>query len=85
MLHAAYRKCLDLARSHDCRTIAFPSLSTGAYGYPMSEASQIALSSCIAYLQENDSPSQITFVLFDETALERFRSALRALATNDSG
>jgi len=51
----------------------------------MSEASQIALSSCIAYLQENDSPSQITFVLFDETALERFRSALRALATNDSG
>lgn len=84
LLRAAYRRCLDLARSNECRTIAFPSLSTGAYGYPMSEASRIALSSCIAYFQEYDSPSEILFVLFDEMALEIFRGALQTLVNNDS-
>jgi O-acetyl-ADP-ribose deacetylase (regulator of RNase III) len=43
LLASCYRSCLELAAQHDCKTVDFPSISTGIYGYPLSEAAQIAV------------------------------------------
>ena len=52
LLAGAYRRCLELAVEHDCDSVAFPSLSTGAYGYPLDQAAQVAIGSSIRFLQE---------------------------------
>ncbi|MBM4090693.1 MAG: macro domain-containing protein, partial [Planctomycetes bacterium] len=50
LLASAYRCCLELAVAHDCRSIAFPALSTGAYRYPMREAADVALNAVAEFL-----------------------------------
>ncbi len=79
-LAGAYRCCLELAVQNDCRSIAFPSLSTGAYRYPIDQAARIALSTAIAFLQENGRPELVRFVLFDAGAYGAFAAALEELA-----
>ena len=76
LLAGAYRRCLELAVEHDCDSVAFPSLSTGAYGYPLDQAAQVAIGSSIRFLQETGRPGLIRFVLFDEPAYGAFASAL---------
>ena len=80
LLAGAYRRCLELAVENGCRSIAFPSLSTGAYRYPMDQAARIALSTTIAFLRENGRPALVRFVLFDEGAYGAFAAALDELA-----
>ena len=53
LLAGAYRRCLELAVEHGCRSIALPALSTGAYRYPMDQAARIALSTAIEFLREH--------------------------------
>jgi O-acetyl-ADP-ribose deacetylase (regulator of RNase III) len=78
-LASCHLKCLDLAVEKGCRSIAFPALSTGAYGYPIAEASVIAVGSVYGWLLRNpDRLDKITFVLFDAPALEAYRRALQA-------
>lgn len=66
LLSSCYRNSLDLAKSLGCHSIAFPSISTGAYGYPFKEASRVALQAVKEWTEQNaDYEMQITFCLFN--------------------
>ncbi|MCR5347394.1 MAG: O-acetyl-ADP-ribose deacetylase [Fretibacterium sp.] len=73
-LTSCYRKSLELAREHDCATVAFPLISAGVYGYPRDQALTVAVRTIRAFLQEHDMEAVI--VLFDrgawQTAQELF-------------
>ena len=56
LLAGAYRRSLELAAEHGCRSIALPALSTGAYRFPMEQAARIAISTAIDFLEQNDRP-----------------------------
>ena len=77
LLAGAYRRCLELAVEHQCGSIAFPSLSTGAYGYPMDRAARIALAATIGFLKEHAKPAVVRFVLFGPEAYAAFAAALK--------
>ena len=68
LLAGAYRRCFELAAEHDCRSIALPALSTGAYRFPMDRAARIAIQTAIDFLREHDRPELVRFVLFDAGA-----------------
>ncbi len=75
-LATCHLTCLDLAVTNGCRTIAFPAISTGAYGYPLREASVIAVGSVHGWLLNHpDALEKVTFVLFDDEALAAYRGA----------
>jgi len=79
LLSDAYRRCLELAAEHDCRSIAFPALSAGAYRYPMDQAARVAISTAIEFLQHSGKPELVQFVLFDAGAYGAFAAALEEL------
>lgn len=81
LLRSAYRKCLELANDRKCQSIAFPAISTGAYGYPMDLAAEDALCAVREFLLENGQPRLVRFVLFGSGALGAFSRALEALAS----
>jgi O-acetyl-ADP-ribose deacetylase (regulator of RNase III) len=78
-LAEAYRRSLELAAEHDCRSIALPALSTGAYRFPMDQAARIALSTAIEFLQNHSLPELVRFVLFDAVAYQTFSTVLEEL------
>ena len=79
LLAGAYRRSLELAIEHGCRSIALPALSTGAYRYPMDQAARIALSTAIDVLRQHGQPELVRFVLFDAGAYGAFAAALEEL------
>lgn len=80
LLASAYRTALQLAAQHECRSVAFPALSTGAYGYPLDEAARVALRTVIDFLRaEAGPPILVRFVLFDAGAYAAFAAALEEL------
>ncbi len=79
LLANAYRRCLELAVEHGCRSLALPSLSTGAYRYPIDQAARIALGTAIEFLTERGQPDRVRFVLFGAGAYGAFAAALDAL------
>jgi len=64
-LKSAYLESLKLASTKKFKSIAFPAISTGVYGYPIPEAARIALKTTIDYLKEYDDIELVRFVLFD--------------------
>ena len=67
LLANCYRTCLELAGQHGVRSISFPAISTGAYGYPLEEAARIALETIAARLREDSCPvKDVLLVLFDQ-------------------
>jgi O-acetyl-ADP-ribose deacetylase (regulator of RNase III) len=76
LLASCYRKCLELAEEHGVRAISFPSISTGAYGYPAAEAAAIAVPAVRAHLQGNGSLREAVFVLFDEATTQVYAGCL---------
>jgi O-acetyl-ADP-ribose deacetylase (regulator of RNase III) len=75
-LASAYRTSLERAAEEGCRSIAFPSISTGAYGYPVAEAARIARATVDEWVaQRPDAFDSITFVLFSADTLEAFQRA----------
>jgi O-acetyl-ADP-ribose deacetylase len=70
LLKQTYRNTLKLAVSKGLKTIAFPSISTGAYGYPIEDASRVALGTVKAFLENEDKLEKIIFVLFSDKAFE---------------
>ena len=80
LLAAAYRRCLELAVEHKCQSVAFPSLSTGAYRYPTDLAARTALSTVIDFLKTNGKPQLVRFVLFTEGIHGAFAAALEELS-----
>jgi O-acetyl-ADP-ribose deacetylase (regulator of RNase III) len=79
LLASAYRRCLELAVQHHCKSVAFPSLSTGAYRYPIDLAAKTALQTVIDFLKEHAQPDLIRFTLFDEGAYGAFSAVLEEL------
>jgi O-acetyl-ADP-ribose deacetylase (regulator of RNase III) len=77
-LASCYRNTLDVARRHGLRTIAFPAISTGAYGFPADRAAQIAVASIAASLP--GPYERIVFCCFSEASAEHHRRALGGLA-----
>jgi O-acetyl-ADP-ribose deacetylase (regulator of RNase III) len=78
-LASAYRRSLEVAEANGIRTIAFPSISTGTYGYPLDEAAPIALKTVVDYITEHDAFDYIRFVLFDGRSTDAHARALKQL------
>jgi O-acetyl-ADP-ribose deacetylase (regulator of RNase III) len=70
LLASAYRKSLEVASQHGVSSVAFPSISTGAYRFPIEEAARIALSAVRKYLIERSDVCLVRFVLFSDVDLE---------------
>jgi O-acetyl-ADP-ribose deacetylase (regulator of RNase III) len=79
LLAEAYRNSLKLAVSKALKTIAFPSISTGAYGYPIEKASQIALKTVKEFLKKEDKLDKVIFVLFSKYDLEIYEEAAKKI------
>ena len=77
LLASCYRACLTLAEEHEVQTIAFPSISTGVYGYPVGEAARIALGEVTQHLQqERTRLIEVKFVLFSDADYQVYASCL---------
>ena len=80
LLENAYYECLKIANENKLASISFPSISTGAYGYPVSEAARIAVRTVVSFLKEQATPiKEVIFVLFDSKTHENYRSALQEI------
>ena len=79
LLESCYQRSLEIASQKGIRSIAFPSISTGAYRYPMVDAARIALEAVIAYLQEHAEIELARFVLFGLPAYETYGRVLEEL------
>jgi O-acetyl-ADP-ribose deacetylase (regulator of RNase III) len=77
LLKQAYRNTLKLAVSKGLKTVAFPSISTGAYGYPIEEASRVAVGTVKAFLEKEDRLERVIFVLFSERDFETYVKAAK--------
>ncbi len=66
LLASCYRESLALAETHGIRTIAFPAISCGVYGYPVADACRIAVDTSTLFLQDHEQVEQIIFILFSE-------------------
>ena len=84
-LASAYRESLKLASLHGLKRVAFPSISTGAYGYPLEEAAEGALGALLDFLREG-SPSveEITVVLYSTGAMQVYSLTLQRLLGHSS-
>jgi len=80
LLASCYRNSLRIAASHGLQTVAFPSISTGIYGYPVSLAASTALAEVASFLSiEAVAPARVRFVLFDPVTFATYAGALEAL------
>ncbi|SEQ51893.1 O-acetyl-ADP-ribose deacetylase (regulator of RNase III), contains Macro domain [Lachnospiraceae bacterium NE2001] len=80
LLASCYSSCLDIALEKGIRSIAFPSISTGVYRYPLNEAARIAVGVAKKYLEENpDKFDVIKWVLFDDTTYNAYKAALEEI------
>jgi len=79
LLSSAYRTCLELCTQYKISSIAFPSISTGIYGYPVDEASRIALQTVMNYLKDHPEIKLVRFVLFDSNTYRVYEGTLNEL------
>ncbi|HEY7149435.1 MAG TPA: O-acetyl-ADP-ribose deacetylase [Gaiellaceae bacterium] len=77
LLASCHRRALEIAAELGCRTIAFPAISTGVYGYPVDRAAEIALETINAELEQRPEIAEVRFVLFSDEHLEAFLLRLR--------
>lgn len=79
LLASCYRESLRLAVENGVKTIAFPAISTGAYRYPLQEATEIALKETVQFLEQDATIEKVIFVCFDEQAHQIYKKALQNL------
>ena len=79
LLRSAHVESLKLASSKKLKSVAFPAISTGVYGYPVDEAAHIALTTVIDYLKEHADIELVSFVLFGRKTYEIFAEELRKI------
>jgi O-acetyl-ADP-ribose deacetylase (regulator of RNase III) len=79
LLASCYQRSLHLAALNHLRSVAFPSISTGAYGYPVDEAAPIALGVVVEFLNTPTSIELVRFVLFDRLTFQAYERALERL------
>jgi O-acetyl-ADP-ribose deacetylase (regulator of RNase III) len=77
LLARCYRKSLERAVQHGLKTIAFPAISTGAYGFPLERATRIGVREVKSFLAENPSIEKVVFVCFDKQACGCYERALQ--------
>jgi O-acetyl-ADP-ribose deacetylase (regulator of RNase III) len=82
LLASAYQESLKLAAENGLSSVSFPSISTGAYGYPLKEASRIAIQTVASFLEENTTVREVVFVLFNSEAFQAYTDALRDVGTD---
>jgi O-acetyl-ADP-ribose deacetylase (regulator of RNase III) len=80
LLASAYRRSLQVAEGAGAATVTFPSISTGAYGYPVDLAAAVALKTVKEYLKNSPGVKDVTFVLFSDADLSVYEAALKASA-----
>lgn len=88
LLASAYRRSLEVASENNVRSVSFPSISTGAYGYPVEEAAAIALQTAINYLESHTDIELVRFVLFGRRTYQVYEKALKeilAQGVNEKG
>jgi O-acetyl-ADP-ribose deacetylase (regulator of RNase III) len=77
LLASAYRESLKVAAENNLSSVSFPSISTGAYGYPVAEAARVAMTAVVSFAREKaTSIGEVVFVLFDSATFESYLSAL---------
>ena len=79
LLASAYQSSMELARTHDAATVAFPAISTGAYGFPLERATHIAVREVAAALEAHSMPERVTFVCFDAATAEVYEAVVAEL------
>ncbi len=77
LLASAYRNCLALALKTNIRSISFPSISTGAFGYPVEKASRIALTTVVGFVREYNGIDEVHFVLHSKHDLMIYEGELK--------
>jgi O-acetyl-ADP-ribose deacetylase (regulator of RNase III) len=84
LLAKAYRNSLRLVSKRGVKTVAFPSISTGAYGYPIAKAARIALTTALEYVRAHPDITLVRFVLFGQAALKAYETVLADLLATAS-
>jgi O-acetyl-ADP-ribose deacetylase len=77
LLASCYRACFALAEKHGIHTVAFPSISTGAYGFPMERAARIAVRETKAFLERPGSVTKVLLVCFGNSAFQMYSQAVK--------
>lgn len=86
LLASAYYESLKVAGENNLGSVSFPSISTGAYGYPLAEAAEVALKAVKTFLKEkNTSVKEVVFVLFGGDAFTSYAAALATMAGQSEG
>jgi O-acetyl-ADP-ribose deacetylase (regulator of RNase III) len=78
LLGSCFRRAIEVADELGCRTVAFPAISTGAFGYPLELAAEVAVGATAEALAEHEDVERATFVLFDARSYDAFAAALAA-------
>ncbi len=78
LLKSCYENCLRLAAEHGCKTVAFPSVSTGIYRFPLDKASVIAVGTILEFLKQHPD-MEVQMVCFDENTFRYYKKALDAI------
>lgn len=76
LLASCYRSCLELASENGCRTVDFPSISTGVYHFPLPQAASIAVNTIVKYLKNHPEIERVRMVCFDERTAGFYEEAL---------
>ena len=79
LLASAYRECLKIAAAKGIKSLAFPSIATGVYGYPIPDAAKIALGTIRDYLTQHPEIELVRFVLFGKPTFEAYAKVLREI------
>ena len=79
LLASCYRSCLTLAVENGCKTVDFPSISTGVYHFPLEKASVIAINTIAVFLKQHPEIEQVRMVCFDEKTKVHYDKAIAAL------
>jgi O-acetyl-ADP-ribose deacetylase (regulator of RNase III) len=79
LLASTYRHSLEVAVANDLKSVSFPSISTGVYGYPVDLAAGVALGTVIDFLLQDESLNEVVFVLFDSRTHDAYIEVLKAL------
>jgi len=82
LLASCYKNSLKLAVENGLKTISFPSISTGAYGYPIDQAANVALKAVIDFLKKDDSLEEVIFVLFNDMIYKSYEDALKFITVD---
>ncbi len=85
LLASCYRSSLELTEQLGARSVAFPAISTGAYGFPLERATEIAVAGVAAFIEAHDTPQRVSFVCFDGEAGRAYNEALESLLRPGDG